>query len=199
MTASITWRNNSWVTCRLLAATLSRPGGGKAPLGRGRGGPLLSLGHSPGRCGLGNLRAIALSQGKIAVGEHDQGNMPVKSCPQTALVVIQAKLAFGVLVEALNHPAEMGQLDEFFKRLTVQPPGEVILGVTSVPGARPLTHQPTGTRQGLAPLAAPEDAQASELLHQGAFWCLLSRRRFATPSRPAPSPGRRPPRLGCVP
>src|SRR5215470_5395110 len=46
------------------------------------------------------------------VGQHDQGEVPMQPIPAPPLVVVQATLALGVLIELLDGPAAMGQLDE---------------------------------------------------------------------------------------
>ena len=89
-----------------------------------------------------DLRPVGLLECQIRVGKHDQGDMTVKSRPETAFIIVQAKLAFGILVETLDYPPQMGEIHQFFERQAVQSPGEVILGVASAAGQRSLAHQP---------------------------------------------------------
>src|ERR671926_150051 len=60
-------------------------------------------------------RQPALTRHKT-VGQHDQGEMPMQAIPAPALVVVQATLPLGVLVELLDGPAAMRQLDEPVQR-----------------------------------------------------------------------------------
>ncbi len=87
------------------------PRGGNAP-GRGAGV----------RFALG--RAVALPEGEEAVREHHQGHVAVEAVPEAALVVVQARLALGVLVDALDDPAPMHPLDQVFERVGIMPPAK---------------------------------------------------------------------------
>ena|SRR6516162_4541896 len=47
-----------------------------------------------------------------AIREHDQCEMPMHAIPAPPLVVVQATLALGILVELLDGPAAMRQFDQ---------------------------------------------------------------------------------------
>src|SRR5215210_3040453 len=98
MRVSTTWRNSSSRTSRRSAARLRRPGGGESPP-HGLCRRVLLDGW------LDDLRPVALSERQVAVGEHDERHVPGEPRPEPALVVVQAQLALGVLVEALDDPA----------------------------------------------------------------------------------------------
>ena len=46
------------------------------------------------------------------IGQHDEGEMPMQAIPAAPLVVVQATLAFGILVELLDGPTAVGQLNQ---------------------------------------------------------------------------------------
>src|SRR4051812_14882445 len=46
------------------------------------------------------------------VGQHDQREVPMQAIPAPALVVVQTAFAFGILIELLDGPAAVGQLDQ---------------------------------------------------------------------------------------
>ena len=46
------------------------------------------------------------------VGQHDQREVPMQAIPASALIVVQPALALRVLIELLNRPAAVGQLDQ---------------------------------------------------------------------------------------
>src|SRR5919201_6254342 len=77
-----------------------------------------------------------------AVGQHDQGEMPMQPIPAPALVVIQATLALGVLVELLDGPAAVRQLDEPLQRRVRRQTAVIPLEVAMVAWHRALPEQP---------------------------------------------------------
>src|SRR5215468_7632066 len=50
------------------------------------------------------------------IGQHDQCEVPMQAIPAPALIVVQATLALGVLIELRNRPAAVGQLDQPLQR-----------------------------------------------------------------------------------
>src|SRR5215831_17451481 len=46
------------------------------------------------------------------IGQHDQREVPMQPIPTPALVMVQATLALGILIELLDGPATVGQLDQ---------------------------------------------------------------------------------------
>src|SRR3989304_4675478 len=152
----MTWRNSSSSTARLRAARLSRPLGGKAPV---RGAAAW----------VEHIRPITLPQGEVRMGEHHHGDVTVETMPGAALVVVQPELALGVLVEALDHPAQVHELDQFLQRDFVQAPGEVVFQFATVAGQGALADEPAHAFQVFAALARAMDPDAGELLDQGAL------------------------------
>jgi hypothetical protein len=64
-----------------------------------------------------------LLQGKKRVGNHDQGQVAVEAGPEAAFVIIKAEFPLRVLVESLDDPAYVSQLEEFFQGQGIKPPG----------------------------------------------------------------------------
>jgi hypothetical protein len=88
------WKSHT-STWRWIAGNDGRsPEGGKARQGGGR--PTLAR--------------------QKTVGQHDQREMAMQAIPAPALVMVQATLALGILVELLNRPAAMRQLDQALQR-----------------------------------------------------------------------------------
>ena len=69
--------------------------------------------------------AMTLPQGQKTMGEQHQGQVAMQSPPETALIVIQAQFAFGVLVEALYDPAHVQQAGLLFQVEFIETPDEV--------------------------------------------------------------------------
>ena len=107
------------------AAMLFLPGGGKTPGNREAVRSRCWFGSFWGRP-FGCLWSITLPQGEIRVSQHHQRHMTMKPRPQSPLIVIKPEFSFGVLIEALDDPADMGEIDQFRQRELTQPPGEVI-------------------------------------------------------------------------
>src|SRR5512138_2309596 len=61
----------------------------------------------------GGLEALG---GEEAVGEHHQREVTVEAVPAPTLVVIEPALPLSILVELLDDPARVGQLDQPSKR-----------------------------------------------------------------------------------
>src|SRR5215831_4150066 len=66
-----------------------------------------------------------------AISEHDPREMPMQAIPAPPLVVVQATLALGVLIELLDGPAAVGQLDQALQRCLRQQVAEVPLEVAA--------------------------------------------------------------------
>ena len=47
-----------------------------------------------------------------AVRQHNQRQVALESVPSTALIMVEAALAFGVFVELLDGPTHVGQMDK---------------------------------------------------------------------------------------
>src|SRR5919108_526578 len=56
-------------------------------------------------------RHPALARQK-AIGQPNQGEMPMQASPAPALVMVQAAFALGVLIALLDRPAAVGHLDQ---------------------------------------------------------------------------------------
>src|SRR5262245_61048737 len=78
-----------------------------------------------------------------AIGEHDQGEMPMQAVPASALVVVQAALALGILVELLNRPTAMRQLHQPLQRRVRRQVTEIPLPLAALAGHRAFAEQPT--------------------------------------------------------
>src|SRR5262249_28205983 len=76
------------------------------------------------------------------IGQHDQREVPMQAIPAPALVMIQATLALGVLIELLNRPAAVGQLDQPLQRRVGRQVAEVPLEVTVFARYGALAEQP---------------------------------------------------------
>ena len=70
------------------------------------------------------------------VGQHGQGHMAVQTIPASALIVVQAALAFGVFVELFDHPALMRQADQALPGNIGGQGADVPLGITTFPRQR---------------------------------------------------------------
>src|SRR4029453_14837398 len=99
-------------------------------------------GHAPEG---GNARRVggypALARQK-AIGQHDQREMARQAIPASALVVGQAALAFGVLVELLDGPATVRQFDQPLQRRIRRQVAEIPLHFTAFARHRALAEQP---------------------------------------------------------
>ncbi len=78
----------------------------------------------------------------VAPDQADQHQMAVEAGPGAALIIAQAQFLFPVLVEALDGPVLVGEVDLLGQRVTVQVPGEVPFGLAGVAGQRVLADQP---------------------------------------------------------
>jgi hypothetical protein len=69
--------------------------------------------------------------------------MAVKTRPQPPLIVIKPEFSFGVLIKALDDPADMSEIDQFHQRQLTQSPGEVIFPILGLIGFAdgPLTEK----------------------------------------------------------
>src|SRR6266567_6690524 len=97
---SMSHKTTSWKSrtsiCRWQAGRLScRAGGKNRPWSR------IDLNLLPQRL-----------EHEEGVGHHHQGQMPMQAIPTTALNVIEATFAFGILIELLDRPAQMRQFDQ---------------------------------------------------------------------------------------
>src|SRR6266511_4292975 len=87
---------------------------GKVGSGGGRrGGGAAGGGGKPRRSG---GLVVEAPGGQEAVGQHDQREVAVQPVPAATLVVVEAALPLGVLVEPLDRPAGMRQRDESVQR-----------------------------------------------------------------------------------
>src|SRR5215475_13393429 len=103
-----------------------------------------------------------------AIGQHDQGEVPMQAIPAPALVVVQTTFAFGILIELLDGPAAVGHLNQPLQR-RVRRQGTVIpLGLAAFARQRTLTEQP--------PLRSRTDAR-------------MTRRELGTARRPVHAHG----------
>ncbi len=101
------------------------------------------------------------------MGEHDQSRVSVKPGPEPALVVVQSQFPLGVLVEALNHPAAVGQLYEVVEGKVVHSPREVVSRFCLVSPNRAFTYEPSCRCQRRSTSSNSMDAYPGALLHQG--------------------------------
>src|SRR5262249_5200084 len=87
------------------------------------------------------------------VGQHDQCEVSMQPIPAPTLIMIQATLALGVLVELLDGPAAVRQFDEPVQRRVCGQVAVVPLDVAMVAWHRALAEQPAfrpGTDAGMA-------------------------------------------------
>ena len=75
-----------------------------------------------------------------AIGQHDEGEMPMQAIPASALIVVQPTLALGILIELLNRPAAVGQLDQPLPWGVRRLGAKVPLAVTAVARHRALAE-----------------------------------------------------------
>src|ERR1044072_8251125 len=64
-------------------------------------------------------------RGRGAPEEADQSQVAVEPRPTAALVIPQPQLLLPILVEPLDHPAPVGELQLVLERAALEPPGEV--------------------------------------------------------------------------
>ena len=125
----------------------------------GRERPLPEGGKAdPGRVGAGAL------EHQEGVGEHRQGEVAVQAVPAPALVVGQAALALGVLVELLDDPAAVRERDEPLERGIGREVAEVVLGVALLADGGALDQEPAlgPSRDPGAGVARPAPGSAVE-------------------------------------
>src|SRR5215831_19559318 len=77
-----------------------------------------------------------------AIGQHDQGEVPMQAIPAPALVVVQTAFAFGILIELLDGPAAVGQLDQPVQRRVHRQITVIPLDLAAFARQRPLAEQP---------------------------------------------------------
>src|SRR5262252_969786 len=90
------------------------------------------------------------------LGQHDQREVPMQAIPAPALIMIQATLALGVLIEWLNRPAAVGQLDQPLSWRVGRQVAEVPREVTGFARYGALTEQPPLRARGDAVMAGGE-------------------------------------------
>ena len=89
---------------------LRRPLGGETP--RGRRGATRPTGRWT-RWGRGHdVALVDLAERQVGMRQHHQGDMAVEPGPAAPLVCIEAQFALGILVEALDDPPHVGQLEQ---------------------------------------------------------------------------------------
>src|SRR2546423_15615526 len=76
------------------------------------------------------------------VAQHDRREMAMQPIPTPALVMIQTTLALGVLIELLDGPAAVGQLDQPVQRCRLGQVTEIPLDLAAVARHRALAEQP---------------------------------------------------------
>src|SRR5256886_11801519 len=96
---------------------------------------------------IGGRPALACEK---AIGQHDQGEVPMQPIPAPPLVVVQAALAFGILIKLLDGPAAVGQLDQPLQRRVRGQVTVIPLDLPAFARPRPPAQQP--------PLPPPGDA-----------------------------------------
>src|SRR5512147_1188117 len=167
---AMTWRNNSSSMTLRKAAMLFLPGGGKTPGNREAVRSRYSVGSFGGRP-FGCLWSITLPQGQVRVSQHHQRHMTVKPRPQAPLIVIKPEFSFGVLIEALNDPTDMSQIDQFRQGELTQSPGKVIFPLLGLVGFAngPLTEKQPTHRQVFASVPTAKHLNQGKLLDQGTF------------------------------
>jgi hypothetical protein len=110
--------------------------------------------------------AVASTQAKIAVGQHDQGDMAMETRPQPSFVVIEPQFPLGVLIEALYDPTAVGQLHQTLQVQVIEAPSEVVLGFTLVAQQGTFAHKPPLGNGVAASIATPIDPHAAGLFDQ---------------------------------
>jgi len=95
-----------------------------------------------------------------AIREHDQREMAMQAIPAPALVMGQATLTLGVLIELLDGPAAVGQFDEALQRRVLPKIAAVPLHLAACPRHRAFAEQPAlrsrpNTRMARRKLRAP--------------------------------------------
>jgi hypothetical protein len=98
--------------------------------------------------------------------------------------VIKPEFSFGVLIEALDDPADLGQIDQFCRGELAQSPGEVIfllLGLVRFADGL-LAEKQRAHRQVFTSVPTAKDLNQGKLLDQRTF-------RSASPGYPVPGLG----------
>src|SRR2546430_14207344 len=111
----------------------------------------LEGGEKPRR--IGGRPALACEK---AIGQHDQGEVPMQPTPAPPLVVVQAALAFGILIKLLDGPAAVGQLDQPLQRRVRGQVTVIPLDLAAFARPRPLAEQPPFRPPGAALMAGGE-------------------------------------------
>src|ERR1051325_83433 len=134
--------------------------------------------------GKASVRRGGLSGGlrdRVAPEEADQSQVAVEPRPTAALVIAQPQLLLPILVEPLDHPAPVGELQLVLERAALEPPGEVPFWIPARPWQWALPDEPA---QGpgvlaLSPMhahAAGQAFAAASLLVEDAHAAPASRR-----------------------
>src|SRR5262252_2814628 len=109
-------------------------------------------------------RRPALTRQKT-VGQHHQREMPMQPIPTSALVVVQATFALGVLIELLDGPAAVGQLNQAVEWRVRWQVTEVPLEVAAFAWHRALAEQPALRSRADAVMASGELGAAGGPVH----------------------------------
>src|SRR5262249_13521818 len=77
-----------------------------------------------------------------AVSQHDQREMPMQAVPAPTLIIVQATLALGILVELLDGPAAVCQFGQPMQRGIRGQGTEIPFDLVAFAWHRPLAEQP---------------------------------------------------------
>src|SRR5208337_3557695 len=163
----MTCRKSSSRTALRSAAMLFLPFGGKtSPWGDGRS--VLALLRMTWRPLLNNVCTVALAQCQIAMSQHDQCNMAVKTSPTPPLIMIEPQFSFGVLIESLNYPAYMSNFNQLLQAESIQFPGKIIFTILQASGLRDgaFNQEPTSDGQMCTTMPAAKHFYPGKLLDQ---------------------------------
>ena len=103
--------------------------------------------------------------GQKAIREHDECEMSMQAVPAPALVVIQSTLALGVLVELLDGPAAVRQLDQPVQRRVRRQVAQVPLEIPAFAWHGALAEQPALWSRADAGVAGGELGSAGGPVH----------------------------------
>ena len=99
------------------------------------------------------------------VGQHGQRAMAMQPIPASALIVVQATRALGVLRALLDGPAAVGHLDQTLQRGVRRQGTAVPLAGTTIAGHRVLAEQPPLRSRADAVMAGGELGAARSPMH----------------------------------
>src|SRR5690349_8774404 len=136
-------------TRRWQAGRLIRRTGGKSPLSK-RIRP--------------NLQLQRLKH-KKRVGQHDQSQMPVQSRPTATLKLVQTTLTFGILIELLDGPTQVGQFHQARQRRLGGQIAHKPLGIALLSSKGTLCQQPDFRAGPTAPVALTVASAASACMN----------------------------------